>query len=160
MYIQISEILFRKTSIRSLTRNLNLYFQGCLQVVPGSHKGPLYNHFIEDKFASEITDATFDPSRGVHVEVPSGGISVLHPFTVHSITANQSNHTRRFLVFSFAATDSWPLLGVVGKGREICGPVDWDRYCSTVVRGKASQFPRMEALPVSLPVSLASGSSV
>jgi len=30
--------------------------------------------------------------------------------------------------------------------------VDWNRYCSSVVRGKASKFPRMEAIPVSLPV--------
>ena len=146
-------------SIRFLTRNLNLSFEGCLQVVPGSHKGPFYNHFIEDKFASEITDTTFDPSLGFHVEVPAGGISVLHPFTAHSITANQSNHARRTFVLSFAATDPWPLLGVVGKGAEVWGPVDWDRFCSTVVRGKASPFPRMGTLPVSLPVQFASGSS-
>ena len=47
-------------------------------------------------------------------------------------------------------------MGVVGKEREVWGPVDWDRYCSTVVRGKASKFPRMEAIPVSLPVPFTS----
>jgi len=131
---------------------------GCLQVVPGSHKGPFYNHFIEDKFASEINDATFDPNLAVHVEVPAGGISFHHPFTVHGSAANQSNRPKRYLVFSFGATDAWPLMGVVGKEWELWGPVDWDRYCSTVVRGKASKFPRMEALPVSLPVPFTSES--
>ena len=95
---------------------------------------------------------TFDPSLAVHVEVPAGGVSLHHPFTVHGSAGNQSKRPRRYLVFSFGATDAWPLLGVVGQEGELWGPVDWDRYCSTVVRGKACKFPRMEALPVSLPV--------
>lgn len=140
------------------TTFLSFFFTGCLQVVPGSHKGPFYNHFIEDKFASEINDATFDPNLAVHVEVPAGGISFHHPFTVHGSAANQSNRPKRYLVFSFGTTDAWPLMGVVGKEWELWGPVDWDRYCSTVVRGKASKFPRMEALPVSLPVPFTSES--
>ena len=61
-------------------------------------------------------------------------------------------------MLSFAATDAWPLIGVVGKEGQLWGPVDWDRYCSTVVRGKASKFPRMEAIPVSLPVPFTSAS--
>ncbi|CAH3123324.1 unnamed protein product [Pocillopora meandrina] len=125
---------------------------GCLQVIPGSHKGPFYNHFIEDKFASEINDPTFDPSQAVYVEVPAGGISFHHPFTVHGAAANQSDRSKRYFALSFTATDAWPLIGVVGKEEQLWGPVDWDRYCSTVVRGKASRFPRMEAIPVSLPV--------
>lgn len=125
---------------------------GCLQVIPGSHKGPLYNHHDEDKFASEINDANFDSSGAVHLEVPAGGISLHHPFTVHGSAVNQSNGPRRYFVFSFSATDAWPLIGIVGKENELWGPVDWNRYCSSVVRGKASKFPRMEAIPVSLPV--------
>ncbi|XP_078358683.1 putative alpha-ketoglutarate-dependent hypophosphite dioxygenase isoform X2 [Oculina patagonica] len=131
---------------------------GCLQVIPGSHKGPLYNHHIGEKFASEINDASFDPSRAVHLEVPAGGISFHHPFTVHGAAPNQSNAPKRFIGFSFGATDAWPLIGVVGKENEVWGPVDWDRYCSTVVRGKASKFPRMESIPVLLPVPFTSES--
>ena len=84
--------------------------KGCLQVIPGSHKGPLYNHHDGDKFASEINDPNFDSSGAVHLEVPAGGISLHHPFTVHGSAANQSNEPRRYFVFSFSATDAWPLI--------------------------------------------------
>lgn len=77
---------------------------------------------------------------------------------MHGSAANQSNAPKRYSVFSFGATDAWPLIGVVGKENEVWGPVDWDRYCSTVVRGKASKFPRMETIPVLLPVPFASDS--
>ena len=86
------------------------------------------------------------------MEVPAGGISFHHPFTVHGAAANQSDRSKRYFALSFTATAAWPLIGVVGKEEQLWGPVDWDRYCSTVVRGKASRFPRMEAIPVSLPV--------
>ena len=75
---------------------------------------------------------------------------------MHGSAANQSNALKRHFVFTFAATDAWPLTGVVGEENELWGPVNWDRYCSSVVRGKASKFPRMEAIPVSLPVPFAS----
>ena len=132
--------------------------KGCLQVIPESHKGPLYNHYDGDKFASKINDPNFDSSGAVHLEVPAGGISLHHPFTVHGSAANQSNELKRHFVFTFAATDAWPLTGVVGEESELWGPVNWDRYCSSVVRGKASKFPRMEAIPVSLPVPFESES--
>ncbi|KAJ7336603.1 hypothetical protein OS493_011821 [Desmophyllum pertusum] len=56
---------------------------GCLQVLPGSHKGPLYSHFQDGAFVSAITDPALDPSSAVHIEVPAGGVSFHHAFTVH-----------------------------------------------------------------------------
>ena len=94
------------------------------------------------------------------MEVPAGGISFHHPFTVHGAAANQSDRSKRYFALSFTATAAWPLIGVVGKEEQLWGPVDWDRYCSTVVRGKASRFPRMEAIPVSLPVPFSTESII
>lgn len=126
-------------------------------MVPGSHKGPLYSHFKDGAFVSAITDPAFDPSTAVHVEVAAGGASFHHVLTVHGSAPNLSRHSRRMLCFNYSSTDAWPLLGVAGHEFTSHGSVDWERYCSTAVKGKASVFPRMKALPVCIPIPLDSG---
>ena len=125
---------------------------GCLQVVPGTHKEPILSHFRNDSFVSEITDPTFDPSKAVHVEVPSGGASFHHVRTAHASGPNNSTRSRRVCFIQYCATDAWPLIGVVGpEGYGVEGPVDWERFCSTIVRGSPTLYPRMVNIPISLP---------
>ena len=126
-------------------------------MIPGSHKGPLYSHFEDGAFVSGITDPAFDDSSAVHIEVPSGGASFHHPLTVHGSSANLSKRSRRMLCFNYSAADSWPLIGVGGHEFTNHGPVDWERYCSTVVKGEPSVFPRMKAMPVCIPIPFESG---
>ena len=126
-------------------------------MIPGSHKGPLYTHFEDGAFVSGITDPAFDDSSAVHIEVPSGGASFHHPLTVHGSSANLSKRSRRMLCFNYSAADSWPLFGVGGHEFTNHGPVDWERYCSTVVKGEPSVFPRMKAMPVCIPIPFESG---
>lgn len=130
---------------------------GCLQVLPGSHKGPLYSHFQDGTFVSAITDPTLDPSSAVHVEVAAGGVSFHHALTVHGSSPNLSPCSRRMLCFNYSAADAWPLLGVGGHEFTNHGPVDWERYCSTVVKGTPSVYPGMKAMPVCIPVPFESG---
>ena len=61
------------------------------------------------------------------------------------------------LCFNYSSADNWPIIGVGGHEFTNHGPVDWERYCSTVVKGKPSLFPRMQALPVSIPIPFDSG---
>ena len=129
-------------------------------MVPGSHKGPLYSHFQYGVFVSAITDPAFDPGSAIHLEVPAGGASFHHILTVHGSSANLSPYSRRMLCFNYSDTDAWPLIGVGGHEFTNHGPVDWKRYCSTVVRGKTSVFPRMKTLPVSIPIPFDSGFDV
>lgn len=82
-------------------------------------------------------------------------VSLHHAFSVHGSSANMSKHYRRLLCFNYSSADSWPLIGVGGHG-----PVDWERYCSTLVKGKPSLFPCMQALPVSIPIPFDSGYSI
>lgn len=125
---------------------------GCLQVVPGTHKEPILSHFRNDSFVSEITDPTFDPSKAVHIEVPSGGASFHHVRTAHASGPNNSTRSRRVCFIQYCSTDAWPLIGVVGpEGYGVEGPVDWERFCSTIVRGSPTLYPRMVNIPISLP---------
>ena len=127
-------------------------FPGCLQVVPGTHNGPILSHFDNNKFVSAITDPAFDSSSAVCVEVPAGGASFHHVRIAHASGPNTSNRSRRVCFIQYCATDAWPLIGVVGpEGYGVEGRVDWDRFCSTIVRGSPNLFPRMVNIPVSLP---------
>ena len=48
---------------------------GCLQVIPGSHKGPIFNHHYENYFSGAITDTNFDASKAVKIELKAGDIT-------------------------------------------------------------------------------------
>lgn len=101
---------------------------------------------------SEITDPTFDSSNAIHVEVPSGGASFHHVRTAHASGRNKSTRPRRVCFTQYCAADAWPLIGVVGpQGYGVEGPVDWERFCSTIVRGSPTLYPRMVNIPISLP---------
>lgn len=125
---------------------------GCFQVIPKSHKGPLYSHYTDGDFSAAINDPKFDPSSAVHMEVPSGGVSFHHVMLAHGSSANRSNHKRRLYVYQYCSTDAWPLLGVGSLQFGATGPVDWDLFTSTILRGEATKFPKMEAVPVCIPI--------
>lgn len=84
-------------------------------------------------------------------------MSFHHAFTVHGSSANHSSRSRCLLCLSYSSADNWPLLGVGGHEFTNHGPVDWERYCSTVVKGKPSVYPRMQAWPVSIPIPFEAG---
>lgn len=140
---------------RSILILLLIFIQtGCLQVIPGSHKGPLCSHFQDGAL---ITDPALDSSSVVPVEFRAGGVSFHHAFSVHGASANMSKHYCRKLCFPYSSADSWPLISVGGHEFTNHGLVDWERYCSFVVKGKPSLFPRMQALPVFVPIPFDSG---
>lgn len=137
--------------------NFFLRFIGCLQVIPKSHKGPLFSHFKDGEFVSAINDERFDTSSAVHVEVPSGGVSLHHVQTIHGSAANTSDHKRRLFVYQYCSTDAWPLLGISSLEEGNTGPLDWDRFKATLVRGEVTMFPKMKAIPICLPVPFDKG---
>jgi len=87
---------------------------------------------------SAITDPILDTSSSVHLEVPAGGVSFHHAFTVHGSSANHSSCSRRLLRPNYSSAGNWPLLGVGGHEFTNHDPVDWEKYCFTVVKGKPS----------------------
>ncbi len=129
-------------------------------MLPGSHKGPLYNHFKDGVFANAIHDDNFKRVDPVYLEAPRGSITLHHVRTAHGSDMNASQQPRRIVCFIYNAMDAWPLLGVAGPDFTNVGPVDWDLFNSTMVRGKPTEFPRLKACPVLLPLPLTEPTSV
>jgi phytanoyl-CoA hydroxylase len=91
---------------------------GCLLMIPGSHRGPVLDHWREDQFIGAVTEPDFDPSAAVPVEVRKGGITLHHIRTLHASAPNLSSSRR---------------------------PAAWD---AQMVRGTAVLEPRLEKVPV------------
>lgn len=115
---------------------------GPLLVIPGSHKGPIYDHHLDGHFCGAVTDSTFSDKAAVPVMVKAGGITIHHVRMLHGSVANTSDHPRRLLLFQYCAIDAFPLGGMK----------DWDAFNETIVRGEPTNIPRVEVVPVRMPL--------
>ena len=78
---------------------------GCLLFIPGSHKGPVYNHHQNNVFVGAITNPDFTPDNAVPIEVKAGGITIHHTRTLHASAPNLSGQSRRLFLLQYCAAD-------------------------------------------------------
>jgi phytanoyl-CoA hydroxylase len=123
---------------------------GCLMVVPGSHTGPVLDHHQDGVFIGAVDPgrAPVDLSRAVPVELGAGGVSVHHGRMLHGSASNTSAQPRRLLLWDLAAADAWPLFRTV---------TDLDAFNADIVRGRPTLEPRLDRVPVRLPLPLPAG---
>lgn len=114
---------------------------GCMLMVPGSHKGELYSHHENGVFVGAVSEPDFEPGETAKCLVKAGGITIHHARTLHASTPNHSANPRRLLLFEYCSLDSWPLLGA-----------SYDDYCASVLRGEPSERPRQVAAPIIIPL--------
>jgi phytanoyl-CoA hydroxylase len=114
---------------------------GCLMVVPGSHRGPTLDHHQDGVFVGSV-GASDAGTGAIPIELHAGGISIHHARMVHGSAPNVSSRPRRLLLFEYARADAWPLLGPTAN---------WDEHHARLLRGDEVLEPRMEALPVRVP---------
>ena len=123
---------------------------GTLLVIPGSHRGPLYEHHIDGVFAGAIDRRRCDVdfSAAVPLTAKAGSVSVHHTRLIHGSGPNRSRKPRWLLLMEFTAADAWPLMGL---------PEDLDEFDARIVAGVPTLSPRMEAVPVRIPLPEVSG---
>ena len=84
---------------------------GCLTVVPGSHRGPLYSLFENDVFVGSI-DAKATAKLKTHelqVTGKAGSVCLMHTRLVHGSDANRSTQNRGLYICVYSAADAFPL---------------------------------------------------
>lgn len=91
---------------------------GCLTIIPGSHKwGPRNHLFAKDgAFSSQLEDKSVleDSTRWLKVPVPAGGIELHHCNMLHSSLANRSGKPRSAMVIQYRAADNVQIGGHTG----------------------------------------------
>ena len=92
---------------------------GPLLVVPGSHKGPTWDHHSDGYFcgAMDPTRKEVDFESAVPLTGRAGSMSFHHVRLVHGSAQNVSDKPRRLLLYEYSAGDAFPLMGIKDCGR-------------------------------------------
>ena len=121
---------------------------GPMQVIPGSHKGPIHDHHAGGYFCGAIDptrcDADFDAA--VPLKGTAGSVTFHHVRAVHGSAMNRSDRSRNFLLYQFTANDAWPLAEPV---------TDLAEYDSCIIAGEPTIEPRTENVPIRIPLPAA-----
>lgn len=126
---------------------------GAMQVLPGSHKGPLFDHHDPELGfvgAVDIAAQKVDIGGAASLVGAAGTVSIHHPMTMHGSGANRSGRQRRILFLEYAASDAFPLFY----------DVDWDEYNARLLTGPATSEVRTEPHYIKLPFPSRAGSSI
>jgi ectoine hydroxylase-related dioxygenase (phytanoyl-CoA dioxygenase family) len=119
---------------------------GPMMVVPGSHKGPIWDHHGPNgRFcgAMDPERCDIDLSRALPCLGKAGSITVHHVRAVHGSATNFSGRERRFLLYQYRAADAWPLLGL---------KEGIDKFDEQLLVGEPSLAPRLADVPVRMPL--------
>lgn len=123
---------------------------GALAVLPGSHLGPVCEHYNGDQFEGYIQSADLarlDLGRTQLLVLPAGSIHIHHYRMVHGSAPNTSPSERRLLINSYSAADAIPL-----TPDSTHSPL-----YGQVVRGKPANFARRHAGEIRMPPDFSKG---
>jgi phytanoyl-CoA hydroxylase len=117
---------------------------GPLMIIPGSHKGPTFDHHADGIFCGAMDPRNRDVDYGKAIALTgnAGSITIHHVRAIHGSAPNVSDRDRRLLLFQFRAADAWPILGFPGG---------IEKFDSLMVAGQ-SQQPRLAPAPIRLPL--------
>jgi ectoine hydroxylase-related dioxygenase (phytanoyl-CoA dioxygenase family) len=117
---------------------------GPLLVVPGSHRGPVFDHHANGYFCGAVDPAAVkdELARAVPLTGRAGSMSFHHVRLLHGSAQNVSALPRALLLFEYGAADAWPLLGVK----------DLEDFDARLVAGAPTIEPRVTPVPVRMPL--------
>src|SRR5262245_64140358 len=116
---------------------------GCLTVVPGSHKGPMLSLFDGERFTGGV--AADEEKTALARSVPclgkAGSVCLMHTKLLHGSAANGADNARGLYICVYTAADAVPIarnpMPSPNEGR--------------IVRGKEARFARLTEGLVELP---------
>lgn len=126
---------------------------GPLQVIPGSHKGPVLSHMGPNgRFCGAVdpSDPDFDLDKAVTLTGKAGSMTVHHVRMLHGSAPNTSDRARLICFYECAAADAWPLTGGSSYIHKLTQQELWQDMQERMIFGEPTLTPRMEALPVRL----------
>lgn len=116
---------------------------GCLEVVPGSHREGVFSLWQDDRFTGTVADEVLTRMAGrvVAVTAPAGSVCLMHTLLLHGSAANRSALSRRLFICVYSAADAVPL-----TPSPVPSPLQGE-----IVRGRPSRMARLEGGVVELP---------
>lgn len=116
---------------------------GPLTVVPGSHKGPIYDLWKDGKFTGAVADdvASDCAPRSVQCIGKAGSVCLMHTRLLHASEANLSTQPRTLFISVYSSEDAQP----------VCANPLPSRFEGLVVRGESTGKVRSTPFEIRLP---------
>jgi ectoine hydroxylase len=127
---------------------------GPLMVIPGSHKGPIFEHFDAKGFwTGSVRDRDL-PKTAIESAValtgPKGSITVHHCRAVHGSKSTSRADGRPLLINAYAAADAFLYI----SPQSYTSP-----HYRAVIRGEPARFAHLDAEPCPIPPDWSAGYS-
>lgn len=121
---------------------------GPLQVIPGSHRGPILDHHASGVFAGscDVREGGHTLADAVSMSGPAGTVSVHHGHVLHGSALNRSTRDRRMLFYEMMAADAWPVQGSMTRFTTL------EEYDARMLCGRPTITPRCEPVSMRLPI--------
>lgn len=116
---------------------------GPLEVVPGTHKGPIHSHWHDGVFTGAVSDDVMVPHRDNIIKCTgkAGSVCLMHANLLHGSAPNLSDGPRTLYIATYYAEDAIEL-----------SPNHLpSKYMHEVVRGEASGRVRCSAYEMQIP---------
>ena len=116
---------------------------GPLEVLPGTHKGPLYSHWSNGVFTGAVDDSIVESQKENLVKCtgPAGSVCLMHVNLLHGSAPNLSDSSRTLYITTYYSEDAIEL-----------SPNHLpSRFTHELVRGKASGRVRCTPYEMELP---------
>jgi len=116
---------------------------GPMMVVPGSHRGPVYDHHANGYFCGgvDIVTEQGDLTNAAPLTGKAGSITIHHVRALHGSEPNRSGDPRRFLLHQYCAADAWPLTK----------PLTYEEMNANLLTDSDIGKPRLADVPVRMP---------
>ena len=127
--------------------------QGPLTVLPGSHRGPVFEHYdAADNWTGRIAERDLeglDLDAAVALPCAAGDAILVHPLTVHGSRPNRSERSRPLLIHGLSAADSHSYTAMT-----------WgNSHSGEMLRGSPARMSHHEPLRLRLPPDWSAGYS-
>ncbi len=121
---------------------------GPLQIMPGSHTGPIHDHHVDGVFAGamDLAECGYDINEAMTLQGSAGSISIHHGRVVHGSALNVSDRDRRILFFEMMAADAFPIMGSMTSFASL------EEYNKLMLCGSPTIEPRLTPIPVRIPL--------
>ncbi len=125
--------------------------QGPVGFIPGSHEGPLYNHYdARDEWVGCLSDedaAKVDAGSAAYAVAPAGSMTIHNCRTIHGSQPNRSDLGRPLVLFTLSSADAFPYT---------VNPIR-SKYDQTIIRGQRARYAHHDPRPCLVPPDWSGG---
>jgi hypothetical protein len=118
--------------------------QGPLAVLPGSHRGPLFDQRHDGRWTGHLSDADLaglDAGKAIELTGPAGSVMAIDCCVVHGSRANHSARARPLLLYVYSSADACAYTPAPTP----------TRHTGEIVRGRMAARAHLDPRPCPMP---------